>query len=219
MTTVSGRMSRSDRDAIMTATAAAEAETEAEIVPYVVWRASSGAEEAWQAAALCAVLAAAAAGAVWHFAASWQSHPLPWLVLPAAAGAAVGYVAGAFSGRLYRVLAGGNLLDERALARAKSAFVEETVFDTVDRTGILVFVAWVEHRALVLADEGINARVAPEEWQAIVDRLTSAIGRGHVADGLAAAVRECGQLVKERGGARKESDQNELSDAPRVVER
>ena len=55
--------------------------------------------------------------------------------------------------------------------------------------------------------------------QAIVDRLTAAIGRGQVADGLAAAVRECGQLVKERGGARKESDQNELSDAPRVVER
>jgi putative membrane protein len=217
--TTSGRLSAADRDAIMAATAAAEAETEAEIVPYVVWRASSGAEEAWQASALGAVIFAAAAAADWLVAGPWQTHPVPWLVLPAAAGAAVGYVAGAYSGRLYRLLAGGSLLDERALIRAKSAFVEETVFDTVDRTGILVFVAWQEHRALVFADEGINARVAPEEWQAIVDRLTAAISRGQVADGMAAAVRECGQLVKERGGIRKDIDENELADAPRVVER
>ena len=39
---------------------------------------------------------------------------------------------------------------------AMAAFVEEEVFSTRDRTGILLFLSLFEHRVVVLGDSGIN---------------------------------------------------------------
>ena len=69
-------------------------------------------------------------------------------------------------------------IDRHVALRAEAAFLEEEVFDTRERTGIMLFLALFEHRALVLADEGINEHVDQSEWQEIVDHLVAGIKNG-----------------------------------------
>jgi putative membrane protein len=192
-----------------------EQTSHAEVVAYVVERAGDGEAEAWQASVLGAIGAVLVA-TLWRALGAWGTGSLLWLALPAWAGAALGYLAGAHWPALYRRLAGGDLLQARALARAKVAFLDEEVFATRARTGVLVLLAIREHRAVILADTGINAKVAETEWQAIVDRLTAAVAAGEVESGLVAAIRDCGALIAERCGPQTEHDVNELYDDPRV---
>jgi putative membrane protein len=109
---------------------------------------------------------------------------------------------------------------DRAVAmRAKAAFLEEEVFDTRDRTGILVFLSLFERRAVILADAGIN-RVVPEDtWQDLVDQLVAGIRRGRAAEAMRQAVTRCGEILAEHEVALRPDDEDELSDAPRIRKR
>jgi putative membrane protein len=196
----------------------AETATAGEIVPYVVAR-SGGYEVAlWRGAALGAVLASAVALVAGALNDGWG---LGWLyaaegaLLVALTGALVG-AAVALAPPVRRALAGTRRLDEHAARRAAQAFVEEEVFSTRDRTGILLFVSLLEHRILVLGDAGINAKVAPEEWAEVVVLVRDGIRRGALADGLAAAVTRCGELLHRRGVGIREDDTDELPDDVRV---
>ena len=98
---------------------------------------------------------------------------------------------------------------------AAAAFVRGEVFATRERTGILVFLALLEHRVVVLGDAGINERVQPEEWQAIANDIVAGIRRSRPAAALAAGIEACGRLLAERGVPQVEEDVNELPDRPR----
>ena len=102
--------------------------------------------------------------------------------------------------------------------RARRHFMESGAYDTVDRTGILLFVSQLERRVELIADRGIDAQVDPATWQSIVDRLTAAIRAGHSGDGLVAAVDACGAVLEGRV-ARRADDTNELDDRPDQLER
>jgi putative membrane protein len=133
------------------------------------------------------------------------------MVLPPAAGAALGYLA-VLVPALRRWLAGDDLLDLRTRRRAEAAFLEEEVFRTRDRTGILLFVSLFEHRVVVLGDSGINARVAPGEWDEVVRLAVEGIRRGRPGEGLAAAIAACGRLLARPGLERLPDDTDELPD-------
>ena len=75
-----------------------------------------------------------------------------WIALPPAAGAALGWLAALFLPDLRRALVPAEALAARVHQRATQAFVEEDVFRTRDRTGILIFISLFEHRVVVLAD-------------------------------------------------------------------
>jgi putative membrane protein len=76
----------------------------------------------------------------------------------------------------------------RAHRRAVEQFLTQNLHTTEGRTGVLLFVSVAERYVEVLADAGIHKKVPQEDWQVIVDSLTTAIGRGHAADGFIAAV-------------------------------
>jgi putative membrane protein len=78
---------------------------------------------------------------------------------------------------------------------ALTAFYRHRLAETRDRTGILLFVSVYERRAVVLADKGINAKVAPETWQQVVELVLRGIREGRRAEGLCEAVTRCGQLI------------------------
>ena len=59
----------------------------------------------------------------------------------------------------------------------------------------LLFVSVAERYAEIIADEGINERVAPGTWKDIVDGLTAAIGSGHPADGFVTAIAAIGAIL------------------------
>jgi putative membrane protein len=94
--------------------------------------------------------------------------------------------------------------------------VDEEVFDTRDRTGILLFVSLFEHRIEVVGDAGINAKVEPEEWAEVVDQIRRGVRSGDLAGGMVEAIGTCGALLHRSGVALRPDDTDELSDGIRV---
>ncbi|MGB5267848.1 MAG: hypothetical protein WBN30_14745, partial [Polyangiales bacterium] len=87
-------------------------------------------------------------------------------------------------------------------------------FATRERTGVLIFVALFEHRVQVLADEGIDERVAEAAWDEISSELALGIRRGTPAAALIHAVERCAALL-EAHGVQGADQENQLSDEPR----
>lgn len=208
-----------ERDRIRAAVAAAETRTAGEIVPYVVRRSDTYQVAVWRAAAIAAILAAVLALALAWWYDGWG---LGWLysawamALVMTGGGALGAVVASVSDHVRRALAGADRLDEHVHRRAAVAFVDEEVFDTRDRTGILLFVSLFEHRIEVVGDAGINAKVEQTEWAEVVDLIRSGIVSGDLAGGLCHAVERCGDLLHRRGVAVRSDDTDELDDRVRV---
>ncbi|WP_412067740.1 TPM domain-containing protein [Rubrivirga sp. IMCC43871] len=210
--------SDAEREMIRVAVAEAETRTSGEIVPYVVRQSGDYPVAVWRAASVVALGAGVAALAVAWLYDGWG---LGWLYSAWALALVMtlGGVAGAaatLAGPVRRLFAGADELDTTVHRRSAVAFIEEEVFDTRDRTGILLFVSLFEHRIEVVGDAGINARVEQEEWVEIVDRIRDGIRERSLAAGLVAAVARCGDLLERRGVALREDDTDELSDDVRV---
>ena len=60
---------------------------------------------------------------------------------------------------------------------------------------MLIFVSVAEHYAEILADAGIHKVVPATEWQALVDKLTTAIGDGRPGDGFVLAIEGVGERL------------------------
>jgi putative membrane protein len=86
---------------------------------------------------------------------------------------------------------------DRAHVAAMRQFWAHGLHKTERRTGVLIFVSLAERYAEIVADAGINEKVAPEVWQDAVAALTAAIRHGRVADGFAAAIARCGMVLAE----------------------
>jgi len=208
--------SAADLEAIRKATAEAEARTSGEIVPVVVASCSDTGEAVWKLvcfSALFAALAAALASLQWAF---WTDHLAWWIALPPLAGAALGFLLARIFPSLLRHLMAEDDRERAVMARARQAFLEEEVFATRERTGILIFLALFERRAVVMGDEGINRAVAQEEWQEIVDALSEGIGSGRAAEALIRAIGDCGRILETHGVEIRPDDTNELADGLRM---
>lgn len=215
-TTLARFFSPSEQAAIGAAAAAAEARTGGEIVAYVVGRCDAYTGARFRAAAGAAVLAAMAAGLAHQAGEYWGGAGLLWISLPVAAAATVAYALTALVPTLQRWLTSDATLERRVAQRAAEAFLEAEVFATRDRTGVLLFLALLEHRVLVLADSGIKAQVPAQEWRSIADDLAAGVRAGRPAAALIEAIGHCGRLLEERGIARRDDDRDELPDAPRL---
>lgn len=89
------------------------------------------------------------------------------------------------------------LVETSVADRARRAFAENGLVRTQGRTGILVFVALLEHRVVVLADEGIHRHVGTNDvWQEVVDLAVAGLRAGRPVDGLDAALRRCGEILQ-----------------------
>lgn len=81
----------------------------------------------------------------------------------------------------------------RAHRAALHQFFTRRVSRTRNQNGVLIYVSLAERYARIVVDDGIAAKVAPEDWQAAVDRLTASIREGAVGDGFVAAIDLCGE--------------------------
>ncbi len=79
---------------------------------------------------------------------------------------------------------------------AVTHFFNHGLYRTRDKTGVLVLISVFERRVRVLADQGINARVAEGQWEDIVKMITDGIKQKHPADAICAAVEKIGALLK-----------------------
>ncbi|HTQ81337.1 MAG TPA: hypothetical protein VMM92_15165 [Thermoanaerobaculia bacterium] len=218
MPTPSPLFSDADLRAVREAVAAAERGTSGEIVPYVVGASDDYPVAIWKGAALGALTGALLGWWLHQFYGFWGASPFLWMVVPPAAGAALGYLA-AHLAPVRRLLAGGQTLGRRVEARAAAAFLEQEVFRTRDRTGILLFLSLFERRVVVLGDSGIHAKVEDGEWEVVVGHVVSGLRAGNPTSALVAAIRECGEILSRRGLPARPDDDDELPDDLRWKDR
>lgn len=201
-----------DLEEIERAVAAAEQRTAGEIVPYAVDASDDYPGTAWTGAALGALAGPVAALALHAWLGLWGGWLTLWVALPPLAGAAVGYLAVALSDPLRRRLVPRATIERRVEARAAQVFVEEEVFATRDRTGILLFLSLFEHQVVVMADAGIHRKVEAGEWDRIAAEIVAGIRAGRPGRALADAIGRCGELLAARGVERRVDDRDELAD-------
>lgn len=204
-----------DREAIRAAAVAAERRTGGEIVPYVVGSSDRYPETHSRGALAGALLAAGVTEAVHDLGSFWGGSFWLWLVVPVVVGALVGWLLSLIP-PVRRFLISPKDLERRVALRAAEAFVAEEVFNTRDRTGVLLFVSLFEHRVLVLADEGVNAKVEPGAWQDIADAVALGIKNGTGPQAMVDAIGSCGGLLEECGVVLRPDDEDELSNELRI---
>ncbi len=212
-----GFFSDQDHAAVEVAVREAERTTAGEIVPYAVGRSDLYVSAVWKAAVVGAVLFSVASAFVYEMGRFWGALLPLWIALPPAAGAALGFLAAMLFPALRRWLVPPELMELRVRQRALAAFVEEEVFQTRDRTGILIFLSLFERRVVVIGDAGINASVDPAEWAGIAAAIAGGIREGRPGEALAEGIRRCAQLLSTRIERRPE-DTDELANRLRTAE-
>lgn len=213
------RFTPRELDALQEAVAQAEARTSAEIVPCIARQCDDYPEAQWRGVAVGIVVVLGITAALYQFYDGWG---LGWLhegwavALFVVLGGLLGGLAARTIAPFRRALIGQDRLAARVHARSEQVFLEEAVFNTRERTGVLIFVAAFEHRVEVLADEGISARVPPEAWGELCARLIEGLREGRLAEALVASFDRCGVLLQECGFEIREDDANELSNHIRL---
>ena len=199
---------------IRQAVAGVEEETGCEIVTYIVAESDAYSETAWKGAALGAGLAAVALGGWAEWAYPWGGMAFWSVPLAVLVGLAVGWFVGG-SGPVRR-FAAGRTMEERVAERAERAFLEEEVFRTEARDGLLLLFSLLERRVVILADEGLHQGVPVERWPRIAAAAAEDMARGPGPEAVVAGVERVGRLLSEAGFRASEQDRNELADEPRV---
>lgn len=177
------------RERIVAAVAQAEKSTSGEIVVAIVRASDEYGAAGWRLGMLLAV--------VGFLALALFAPPLPLTsyLMAQVLAVAAGHL-GARIDALRRLLVSETAMEEAAERRAAAAFAQLDLANTQRRTGILIFVAMLEHRVVVLADRGIDAALGQHEcWSEVVDLTLAGIARGAAVDGIVAAVRRCGEVL------------------------
>lgn len=99
--------------------------------------------------------------------------------------------------------------------RALALFGKLRVWDTAHNNGVLIYLLLAEHRIEIVADRGLNERVAPDTWPQLVSGMSAAFKSGNYEAGLTQAVQQVTALLQQhfalQGG---QGNPNELPDAP-----
>ena len=209
--------SDTDLGNIREATKQAETGHAGEIVPYIVERVDDHDEARWRGATLGALAVSLIIGAVYVLGDYWGRLGLPWTILAPVIGAGLGFMVSGYQPLQRKLLTAADI-NRRVQMRAESAFLQEQVFNTENRTGILIFIALFEHRAVILADEGIHQKIPKETWSGLVDELTTGIKAGYPVDALNNTITQCGEILRNNDVRTSQADVNELEDSPRVRE-
>lgn len=215
----SALFSSADRERIEQAVKDAETQTSGEIIPYAV-EASDGYEEAtWRGGMTVGGLTLLVFVLIHTFSNSWETFELMQVALGTIAAMLLGVAAANYVNAVKRFFAGKELMERRVAQRAAEAFLAEELFNTRDRTGILLFLSLLEHKVVVFGDSGINAKVEKSEWEEIVKTIVEGMRSGKPADGLIEAIRQCSELLKKQGVAIEAEDKNELNNRLRTSNR
>lgn len=178
-----------DLQAIEQAVAAAEKRTSGEIVPMVVRESSLSGH-------------VPVIGALLAFAFLMVVLPLVHLPGPAwiydvvAVGLSFGFgFVSAHVPVLRRLFTSSEDLALSVLNRAQLEFHQTGIPQTEGRTGVLIFVSLLEHRAVILGDESISAKLNKETWVEVVDGLLACMKERDLRAGYVEAIGRVGDIL------------------------
>ncbi|MEX2198039.1 MAG: TPM domain-containing protein [Burkholderiales bacterium] len=109
-------------------------------------------------------------------------------------------------------LFGGQSARERAI----EVFSQLRVWDTEENNGVLIYLLVADHDIEIVADRGINAKVAHGEWEGICRGMESALARGALEEAIVDGVKEVSLLLVRHYPPRP-GGRNELPDKPVVL--
>jgi putative membrane protein len=116
---------------------------------------------------------------------------------------------------LRMALTPGRTKTRRVHRRAIELFRTGCELKTRGRTGVLLYLSLLEHRAEIVADKAIADQVEPEVWGEAMDALIEEVKAGRPGEGMAQAVAKIGEVLA-RVLPKTLDDPNELPD--RLVE-
>ena len=96
---------------------------------------------------------------------------------------------------------------------ARGIFIFDAIgmFDTRERTGVLIYISLKSRMFAILGDVGINAVIPQDFWNGIKDELSSFFSKGQITEGIIEAVKQTGKILKEHFPA-TEDNPNEQPD-------
>jgi putative membrane protein len=207
--------SEQDKKRIADAVKDAEQRTAGEIVPFVVGRSDSYPEAWLRAGSLFGFLALFILALIDMGTDLWLPFGYAESGMLVIVAFGLGSLLTVLIPAFKRLFIPGGMMQQRVDERAALAFVDEEVFGTRERTGILIFISLFEHRVCILGDTGINSQVGQEEWDGIVRIIVDAIHNGAAAEGMLEAIWKCGELLERRGVEIRPDDTNELDNRVR----
>ena len=122
------------------------------------------------------------------------------------------YVSVSFIQPLKRLLIRKEKKEKAVHKRALEAFINEEVFNTKERTGILIFISEFENQVEIIADSGINDELKNKELKELVDTINKGINKNKTAEGIITAIHLYGNILVKKGYSIKSDDTNELKD-------
>jgi putative membrane protein len=96
---------------------------------------------------------------------------------------------------LRMALTPGSTKSRRVRRRAIQLFTVAAEHRTAGRTGILIYLSLLEHRAEIVADHAIHSRVEPEVWGEAMAALVEGVKAGRPGEGMASAVEKVGEVL------------------------
>jgi len=217
------QLSDADHDKVSAAIAAAEANTNGEIVAVAtpISDAYHDVELHWAVAAMILVLAWAAWRPDWLqwwydlFAGSWSPEPTLGELLTFLMILAVLKFTAVLLILKWRpltlALTPRATKHRRVRRRAIAVFKAAAERRTVGRTGVLVYLSMAERRAEIVADEAILKVTDEHTWGEAMAALLRDVRDGRTADGICAAIECVGGVLAEHF-PRSEGDRNEIPD-------
>ena len=100
-------------------------------------------------------------------------------------------------------------IEEEVEQRAIQAFYEKGLYNTRDNTGVLFFISLLEHKAWVLADEGIYSKISQDTLQEYAVDIAKGIKEGKAAEALCQEISKVGEILAAHFPI-KEDDTNEF---------
>lgn len=100
--------------------------------------------------------------------------------------------------------------------RARQVFGQLGVWDTEERSGVLIYVQLVDRRIEIVADRGIASRVKQAEWDAVCRAMERSFKAGQFQAGALEAIQSVTAILA-RHFPPGPGNPNELSDKPAVL--
>jgi uncharacterized membrane protein len=100
--------------------------------------------------------------------------------------------------------------------RALQLFGQLGIWDTEHNSGVLVYLLLADKDVEIVADRGINRRVAQDTWDAICRAMEAAFREGRFEDGAIDGITAIGELLAQHF-PRHAAGLNELPDQPIVL--
>ena len=88
--------------------------------------------------------------------------------------------------------------NRRVRRRAVELFRVAAERRTHGRTGVLVYLSLIEHRAEIVADQAIHSRVEPDAWGDAMAVLIQGVKAGRPGDGMVQAIEKIGAVLAEQ---------------------